>query len=196
LSGPGKPTAPQRIRVFISHANGDIAVARAVQAHVETELDMKGQVFLSSDPAHIGGGDVWSDRIFSALKACEVLLVLLSARSIQRSWVNFEAGGVFLSGRSVIPLCIGNMSKGALAKEPYGSLQAMSLADEPEELLKRLHELLPGTQSPPGLARRIVRQLRKDEEAKTFIQKVAAGAGDTYTRLRAALEGWQDDPLT
>ena len=52
-------------------------------------------------------GEIWLDKVRAGLESCEVLLVLLSERSINRAWVNFEAGAAWMSRKPAIPICSG-----------------------------------------------------------------------------------------
>lgn len=94
-------------KVFISFVHEDEPVAAAVQALITHELQLHDEVFLSADQRQVFGGDIWLEKIRAALEECEVLVLMLSKRALGRSWVNFEAGGIWLTGRPVIPVCFG-----------------------------------------------------------------------------------------
>src|ERR1017187_3026798 len=83
-------------------------------------------VFLSADQAAIYAGDDWMKRIFDELESTEILVSLLSPTSVERPWINFEAGAAWMNRKVVIPVCIRGLTIGTLPK-PYSSLQAIEL---------------------------------------------------------------------
>ena len=105
-------------QVFISFVHEDSRVAAAVQSLLQQELQLHGDVFLSSDQSQVFAGDMWLDKLREALDSARVVVLLLSARSLSRSWVNFEAGAAWLAGKRVVPCCYGRTSKDGLP-HPY-----------------------------------------------------------------------------
>jgi hypothetical protein len=79
-------------RLFVSFVHEDEKVASAVQGVLQTELDLGEEVFLSSDKSQIYAGDLWLEKIKGALLAAEIVILMLSRRSVARPWVNFESG--------------------------------------------------------------------------------------------------------
>ena len=198
MNTPAQATAPTRVRVFISFTIEDLTVARALQALVVAELGLKDAVFLSKDPVHIAAGEDWRKKIDDALDSCDVLLALLSARSTNAPWVNWEAGGVARSKRLVIPVCIGNMSPPKLQGTPYSNLQGLSLPGDYTGLLERLHAVLPGSKKPREPWKRVADERERQEKLKTAtgFTQVALLLEDEYDRLRSAIEHWTDEALT
>jgi hypothetical protein len=144
-----KTVEPERVaRVFISFVHEDQQVAMAVQALIARELDLRDEVFLSADRRQVFGGDIWLDKIRAALEQCEVLVLMLSRRSLRRSWVNFEAGAVWLSRRPVIPVCFGKASKHHL-NPPYASMQALDLPNDAGYLIESIYHHLRLKSPPP-----------------------------------------------
>jgi hypothetical protein len=178
-------------RVFISFVNEDHDIADAIRWLLEHELVLHKRVFLSSDQRQIVAGADWFAQIREALHSCEVLLLLLSGRSLNRPWVNFEAGGVWLAGKPIIPVCIGNISKASLP-QPYTSMQGVDLKKETSYLLRSVHKLLklPGPE-PASPLQRMVRAGQGGRE-----QGVLATMLDPYDRLNTALLTWRDVPVT
>src|SRR5947208_1192213 len=106
--------------IFISFIHEDEFVATAVRNFLMEELDMHSEVFMSSDQWKIYAGEKWLDRIIAELSGAKVVILLLSKASVERPWVNFEAGGAWLANKVIIPACFGGISKGNLPK-PYSS---------------------------------------------------------------------------
>ena len=185
-------------RVFISYVHEDKNVAEAVKRLLSWVLKLEDEVFLSADETQILAGHIWLDKIRCALERCEVLLVLLSNRSINRAWVNFEAGAVWLSRRPVIPILIGHMHAEFLP-QPYAGIQAVQLPYGAHYLLTSVHHHL-GLETDPPLAQhehraqhrqlyeRDGRKLTKEEEMKIDIL-------DPYRELERELSMWNDQGL-
>jgi hypothetical protein len=59
-------------------------------------------VFLASDKSQIYAGDLWLQKIKEALSAAEIVVLMLSRRSVARPWVNFEAGAAWMVDKKII----------------------------------------------------------------------------------------------
>ncbi len=114
--------------VFISHITEEKDVAHKLKAFLIEAFGDDLKVFVSSDYRSIGGGKVWYLEIIESLIAAPVVLVLLSEASVERRWINFEAGVGIGSGNLVIPLVVSGFSKSDVGP-PLSSLQVRSLAD-------------------------------------------------------------------
>jgi hypothetical protein len=182
-------------RVFVSFVHEDQKIAESVQALLADELSLGKEVFLSADQSLVLGGDIWLDKIRAALEGCEVLVLLLSARSLRRAWVSFEAGAVWLARKPVIPVCIGRMSKGALP-HPYSSMQALDLPADAYYLVKSVHQHLKMDSPPPAppMIKRLGRALNSEKDESKGIWGRMADAIDYYEFLESAISNWQDEP--
>jgi hypothetical protein len=80
-------------RLFVSFVHEDEKVALAVQRLLQTELNLREEVFLSSDKSQIYAGDLWLEKIKEALLAAEIVILMLSQRSVARPWVNLHDAG-------------------------------------------------------------------------------------------------------
>ena len=120
--------------VFISHIASESEIAVWIKKEIGGLLRGAVEFFVSSDGEHIVGGDKWLEKILAALKESPTVLVLCSEESVRRPWVNFEAGGAWMAGKRVVPLCHGGMEPGKLP-QPLATLQAYSLYD-PEDLCR------------------------------------------------------------
>src|ERR1700732_2678865 len=94
-------------RLFVSFVHEDEKLAWAVQDLLQTELNLHEEVFLLSDKSQIYAGDLWLQKIKEALSAAEIVILMLSQRSVARPWVNFEAGAAGLGGKRAIPVLRG-----------------------------------------------------------------------------------------
>jgi TIR domain len=80
-------------RLFVSFVHEDEKVASAVQRLLQTELNLREEVFLSSDKSQIYAGDLWLEKIKEALLAAEIVILMLSQRSAARPWTNLHDAG-------------------------------------------------------------------------------------------------------
>ncbi len=93
---------------------------------IESSLLGPGNAFLSSDQGALPPGAKWLDTISAELASAKIVIVLCSARSIARSWINFETGCAWSRGIPVIPLCHSGFLKGSLPR-PISDFQAIDL---------------------------------------------------------------------
>ena len=132
--------------IFISFIHEEQAVAVAVQQLLRAFLGNQN-VFLSAE-WQIFAGEQWLDRIKAELQPAKVVILLLSPRSVQRPWVNFEAGAAWLTGKVIVPACFAGLSKGTLPK-PYSNIQALELPDDYYYLIRSISEHLKLPPVPP-----------------------------------------------
>ncbi len=113
----------QKSLVFISHIGAEAAIATEFKALVERHFLGLIEVFVSSDGTSIQMGQRWLDDISKALERCSVEIVICSSISVQRPWINFEAGAGWVRGIPVIPLCHSGLEPSKLPV-PLNLLQA------------------------------------------------------------------------
>jgi TIR domain len=126
--------------VFLSFIHEQQSVAVAVQKLLQDNLK-RHKVFLSADVWQVLAGENWLDRIKEELSSAKVVILLLSKLSVDRPWVNFEAGAAWLSNKPIIPACFGGVSKEGLPK-PYSSIQALNLAEDGYYLVRSVFHYL------------------------------------------------------
>jgi hypothetical protein len=135
--------------IFISHLGEEKLVAVRVKELLREAFGPNVKVFVSSDYDSIRSGSDWHGDIITALKSSRVVLILCSADSVSRPWINYEAGvgdgtdsDVKEVGRTnVIPLVVRNFPKGKL-QPPLSRKHARDAhdADDVEALLKHISE--------------------------------------------------------
>lgn len=135
--------------VFISFIHEERAIATAVQKLLREQLDLKS--FMASDPWQIYAGEDWLARILKELKAATVVVSMLSAESIKRPWINFEAGGAWMLGKHLLPVCFGGLAIEGLPK-PYSNIQALALPDDAYYLVTSVAHHLEKLPPPPFLS--------------------------------------------
>jgi hypothetical protein len=101
-------------QVFISHITEEAPVAEALKVYLKQRFGEHLAVFVSSDYDSIRMGEEWYRAVVEGLLSAKAMIVLLSKDSVERPWINFEAGiGVGKQGQ-VIPLAIRNFPPGSV----------------------------------------------------------------------------------
>ncbi|MBI2359082.1 MAG: toll/interleukin-1 receptor domain-containing protein [Deltaproteobacteria bacterium] len=129
--------------VFISYIHEEQRIAQAVQALLKQNLQpiVPNGVFLSADDWQVFAGEIWLERIAYELREASVVVLMLSAESVVRPWVNFEAGAAWLAKKALIPVCFGGLTKGRMPK-PYSGIQGLDLPDDWYYLLRSVQRHL------------------------------------------------------
>jgi hypothetical protein len=112
--------------VFISHIGEESATAILLKDLLQRTFSRNLPVFVSSDYESIRGGDTWYTRIVQGIRASAVVIVLLSPDSVERKWINFEAGVGVGANVTVIPALIHGLTVGRVG-HPLTSLHIRSL---------------------------------------------------------------------
>jgi TIR domain-containing protein len=89
--------ASQAYRVFISHSSIDTWVARQIARYI---IECGASTFL--DEADVEYGDDFEERILTAARLSQELLVLLTPWSVKRPYIWLEIGAVWGLGRRII----------------------------------------------------------------------------------------------
>ncbi len=84
--------------VFISHINEEKDVALTFKNLVESNFLGMIDFFVASDQSSIQLGQKWLNSVTDALKSCVIEIIICSPKSVQRPWINFEAGVIVKSG--------------------------------------------------------------------------------------------------
>jgi hypothetical protein len=167
----GKPT------VFISHITEEKELAIAFRDFIQTTFLGLFDIFVSSDGESIKMGDRWLTSITEALKHCAVEIIFCSPHSVQRPWINFEAGAGWVRGIPVIPICHSGMTRTALPI-PLNMLQATD-ANDAVGLVGALAVLASaiGAQLPRVDVTPLIAQVRLLEEDYTFWRRLDKAMG-------------------
>ncbi len=117
--------------VFVSHTHSEANLAIKLTNELRDGFLDGVQFFVSSDGQSIEVGDDWLQEIRQALNDACIVLVIVSPDSVNRTWVNFEAGAGWL-GKRVIPICHPGISPNHLP-QPLASLQGVDIC-QPDHL--------------------------------------------------------------
>lgn len=136
--------------VFISHITEEAPIALLLKDWVESTFLGQWKVFVSSDSDDIPPGSSWLGEIDKALDEAKILLILCSPQSINRPWINFEAGCGWVKQIPIIPLCHSGLNKGNLPM-PLSTFQALNIEEHeyPRQFLQAIAKHLGVPRLPP-----------------------------------------------
>ena len=159
-------------RVFVSHISQEGALAAVLKKHLSRDFLNLLDIFVSSDGVSIEAGEKWLDEVSTALEEAQIELVLCSAESVTRPWINFEAGAAWIRRIRLIPVCHSGI--------------------KPDELpvpLKMLNAIVAGEAAGvEGLYRSIAKVVDIDAPAADFAA-IAAEIRTTEETMRQATGG-------
>lgn len=113
--------------IFISHIHEEAALASELKSNLSRMLLDGVEFFVSSDRESIRGGDDWLIRIKEGLSHACIVIVIVSPRSVTRTWINFEAGAGWLRQR-VVPVCHSGLKPSQLP-HPLQHLYSFDIED-------------------------------------------------------------------
>lgn len=127
------------VRVFISHSHEDHTLSAAVAALLRDTLGLGDGEILNTSQASTGlrAGSVVAEELGQAMASAQVCLILVTAASGERPWVEFEAGGAFFGGKQLYTLLHPS------AKSPHtlsGRPVAIERDDEIAQLIDAVRE--------------------------------------------------------
>ena len=117
------------MKVFISHISEESKLASVLKEWIEKAFLGQIEVFVSSHD--ITSGEQWFTRLEAELVDAKVMLVLCSATSVAKPWINFETGAGHIKGIPIVPICHSGMTVDTL---PKPLLFFQGLVAEHEEL--------------------------------------------------------------
>jgi hypothetical protein len=160
--------------VFISHITEESELAALIKARINEDFLGMMEVFVSSDKGSIAAGDRWLEEIDQHLSRASAELVICSHRSIERPWVNFEAGAGWVKKIPIIPVCHTGMRPAALPI-PLNLLQGIVASDASGWV--RVYETLArqlGSRAPTTGFESFVTSIRAFEHTYGVVRQIAA----------------------
>lgn len=124
-------------QIFISHITVERELAALLKLRIEKHFLEQVSVFVSSDQESIQAGESWLDALQRNLTTASMAIVLCSPVSINRPWLNFEAGAAWLRKIPVVPLCHSGLEPEKLPM-PLSALQGGTVSDP--DTLTRLYK--------------------------------------------------------
>ncbi|HEX9940370.1 MAG TPA: TIR domain-containing protein [Thermoanaerobaculia bacterium] len=159
------------LQLFLSHIHEEAQLALRLKRWIETTFSDRIEVFVSSDRGAFARDANWLRKLSGALRTTDLLLLLASPRSLQRPWINFEAGCAWVRDTDIIPLCHSGQRKEALPL-PLSLFNAVEILEPSgcEEFLEGLRIRLQETHLAPVSFTQMAQELRDsatdDERAR------------------------------
>lgn len=116
----------EKAGIFISHWTEENGFAVFLKEQLKQIFGEDLNIFVSSDYESISGGETWFQAVVSSLMSVRVVLVLVSQYSVDRRWINFEAGIGIGADATVIPIVIRHFSKSDVGY-PLSTLQTRDI---------------------------------------------------------------------
>ena len=95
----------EKLKIFLSHLTVESKLADTLKRHLSRDFIGLVEVFVSSDRTSIPVGSKWLSEVTTALSKASIHIVLCSSESVNRPWINFEAGAAQIKGIPIIPVC-------------------------------------------------------------------------------------------
>jgi len=115
--------------IFVSHIHEEEELAKSFKESIEEAFMEAVHVFVSADEDDIRVGSEWFSEIEDQLSSAETVVLLLTPTSIERPWINFEAGGAWALGKHVVPVVANGLEIDDLPA-PFNRRMAIQLSDE------------------------------------------------------------------
>ena len=115
--------------IFISHIREEAELAGIFKKHLTAKFLGMVDVFDSSDSESVAAGENWLASIDKWLRASCIEIILCSKASINRPWVNFEAGAAWMRKIDMIPVCHSGLQPQSLPM-PFCVLQGIEANQE------------------------------------------------------------------
>jgi hypothetical protein len=175
-----------KLKIFISHISEEAGLAGILKEHIDRDFLGMLELFVSTDLASISAGSQWLEAIKKALKDAQIELLLCSKRSIQRPWINFEAGAAYVKDLPLVPICHTDMHPSQLPP-PYNVFQAIKASDAID--LKKLYILIAeklGSKLPTADLSGLAGEIQKFEQE--YGQTIQAAAPEATPEATPDLE--------
>lgn len=170
-----------KLRLFISHANGEAELAKILQQHITKDFIGLVEVFVSSDGTSIAVGDHWLDGVVKALQIADIYAVLCSQHSTERRWINIEMGAALARSKPIVPICHTDLKPGQLQR-PLDDSQAIQASDPGGlrglygRLADKLGSTIPSVDFNAFAAEVAAFEVRHSEQKRTVTEAFYCGA--------------------
>jgi hypothetical protein len=174
-------------RAFISHISEEADLAKGFKDALTRDFLGFLTVFVASDSESIGAGALWLQSIEMALEDCTMLIILCSSESINRAWINFEAGAAWIRKIPLIPVCHSGLTPKDLPM-PLSLRQAIAVNDPSSlsRLYAQIAQIL-GCNIPQRDFKALAEELGKIYPQKLNTVRTPQGDKEIRLRLREAL---------
>lgn len=115
------------LSIFISHSHKDVELVRRLIALLRSSLNLPSKEIraTSLDGFRLPGGANTADRLRHEVQEAKVLIGIISISSLNSTYVIFELGARWGSGKPMVPLLVSDVDLDLLA-EPLQEMNALS----------------------------------------------------------------------
>jgi TIR domain len=125
-------------KIFLSYASDDYPFAHRLREGLKN-VSVEGWM----DSADIAAGEATSKAVRSAMKSSKAVVVLISPKALESSWVGFEIGASEALGKSIIPILIKGPNVGGTLPEPLRDLKFIDAREMSiQEVIKEVEKAL------------------------------------------------------
>jgi TIR domain len=112
-----------RVKLFVSHAHDDVAIATRLVTAIELAMDVpEGAIRCTSAPGYkLEFGSMAADVLRRELASAQCVVAILTPQSIASHWVMFELGATWSRAKQVIPLLGGDLKEADIPGPLRGS---------------------------------------------------------------------------
>jgi hypothetical protein len=175
MNEPTSPDAKESRKIFVSHSSRDSDLAEALVDLLCAAIHLKRSDFLctSVEGCRLRGGAQTDEVLRTSIQSSEVFLSILTPDAMASSYVLFELGARWGSGKPHLPL----LARGARAdmlKEPLKATNALRLSERSQvlDLIEAVADLLScATDSPAGYISKVDKVLKLAEVPQENAQK-------------------------
>ena len=159
--------------VFISHITEESELAQILSEEIKKSYLGMLDTFVSSDGESLPAGGRWLDIIDKALTNSAIQILLCSPQSINRPWINFEAGASWIRRIPVIPVCHSGLTKNKLPI-PLAMLQATDIENEKDlcTLFDELTKVLGADKTPIIDYQTIINKAKNFSHKYTYLNQI------------------------
>ena len=182
--------------VFISYAACEKQIAAALKEALQPAFLNTVDFFVASDRESISLGATWPTDILDALKRMRLMILIASPVSLNRPWVNFEAGAAMVREIPLIPLCHSSVTPDQLPV-PVGLKQGVAFSDSAlREIVQKIAGITEISEPVIDFAN-VLQLVDKAEVSSPFVasdEESSSSSGPELQAAREPLPAWLAGP--
>lgn len=117
-----------KLSIFVSHISDEKDIVKQLTDSLSDAFLGALDFFVSTDYRRLSGGDEWFLKIKEEMNKCNIVFVVCSKKSVNKPWINFEAGAGWFLGKKVVPLCHSGLKPNSLPK-PFDLRQVLDITN-------------------------------------------------------------------
>jgi len=131
-------------KIFISHISEHESIAQKLKEFLSSIFGEHIEVFVAGDPKSIQFSQKWFEKIKLNIQTCNLMIIFCTPESVERPWINFEAGAAEILNKEIGPVCFGGLHPGKLPA-PLNIIQSQAMDCSNENRFKTYFDNLQKT---------------------------------------------------